>query len=218
MKKSHWIILIVLVVLVGVYFIARYKQPVEKELRFFKADSASIGKIEFLTPQDTVIVLKKGNDWQLVHPIVWDVNEQQLQTFFTQILPIKTSATPMSEDPNLQKMYKVDKEGAVQVKLFDKNGKLLDHCFIGNGTDTSFDYGRRDGEKSIYQFTTNITNIIKPDIFQWRSPNITNLKRKMIDHIDVSYQKGAYTLTIAGDSIRYTDKKENFMIPFYNNA
>ncbi len=218
MKKSHWITLIVVVLLVGIYFIARNKQPVERELRFFKADSSAIGKLEFITTEDTVIVQKKGNSWQLTYPLVWDVSEQQLSSFFSQILPIQTSTTPMSEDKNLQRMYKVDEAGAVQVKTYDKSGKLIDHVYIGNGTETSFDYGRKQGDNKIYQFKTNITNVVNPDIFQWRSPNITNLKFQQIDHINVEYTKNAYTLTTVGDSIRYTDKKESFMIPIYNRA
>ena len=59
---------------------------------------------------------------------------------------------------------------------------------------------------------------MRPDVFQWRSPNITNLKRDQIDHIDVVYTKNAYTLTILGDSIRYTDKQQSFIIPAYNRA
>ena len=124
----------------------------------------------------------------------------------------------MSEDPNLQSMYKVDAEQAMQVKIYNKSGKILDHVFIGNGTDTSFDYGRRNGDKRIYQFKNNLTNLVKPDIYLWRSTNITNLKRSQIDFIDVTYTKNAYKLTVLGDSIRYTDTTESFMIPFYNRA
>jgi hypothetical protein len=218
MKKSHWITLILVVLLVGVYFIAKNRQPVEKEVRFFKADSAAVAKLVLVTPEDTVVVEKKGTVWQLTYPLVWDVNETQLKTFFSQVLAIKTSRTPMSEDPNLQKLYKVDEANAVQVKIYNKSGNLLDHVYIGNGANTTFDYGRKQGEKPIYQFRDNITNIVKPDIYQWRSPNITNLKRALIDRIEVSYTKNAYILSMVGDSIRYSDKQESFMIPIYNKA
>lgn len=218
MKKSHWIALLTLVVLAGIYIIARNKQPLEKEIRFFKADSAAIARLEFITTEDTVIVQKKGDNWQLTYPLAWDVNESQINSFFSQVLPIKTSTTPMSEDPALQKMYKVDEAGAVQVKIYDKAGKIIDYAYIGNGTNTSFDYGRKKDDNKIYQFSNNITGFVKPDIFQWRSPNITNLKQNEIDNIEVSYTMNSYKLTMAGDSIRYSDKNESFMIPYYNRA
>jgi len=218
MKKSHWITLIVVVLLLGVYFIAKNKQPIEKEMRFFMADSVAIAKLVFVTPEDTVVVEKKGTAWQLTYPVVWDVNETQLNAFFSQVLTIKTSKTPMSEDPNLQKLYKVNETSAVQVKTYDKTGKLLDHVFIGNGTDTTFDYGRKQGENPIYQFRNNITGLVAPDIKQWRSPNITNLKREQLDRIEVKYIKNAYTLAVVGDSVRYSDKTDNFMIPATNRA
>ncbi len=218
MKRSHWITLIILIVLIGIYFIGKEKQPLEREMSFFSADSAAISKIVLFTPQDTVTIEKKGNEWKLVHPVVWAVNEQQLDSFFNKVLKIETSITPMSEDPNLQSMYKVDDKEAVQVKLFNKSGKLLDHVYIGNGASTSYDYGRKQGDKRIYQFKENLTNLVRPDVYLWRSPNITNLKRDKIDHIDVTYTKNAYMLTILGDSISYTDKRESFIIPEFNRA
>jgi len=189
MKRSHWITLIILIVLIGIYFIGKEKQPLEREMSFFSADSAAISKIVLFTPQDTVTIEKKGNEWKLVHPVVWAVNEQQLDSFFNKVLKIETSITPMSEDPNLQSMYKVDDKEAVQVKLFNKSGKLLDHVYIGNGASTSYDYGRKQGDKRIYQFKENLTNLVRPDVYLWRSPNITNLKRDKIDHIDVNIYK-----------------------------
>lgn len=218
MKKSHWIVLIVLVVLTAVYFLARSRQPVEKEIRFFKADSVDVYKLEFFTPADTIIVSRDADAWRLVYPVDWEVNQQQLEYFFTQVLPIKTSATPMSDDPNLQNMYKVNADLGIQVKVYDRGGKLLDHAYIGNGANTTYDYGRRQGDRKIYQFKSNITNLVKPDIFLWRSTNITNLKRGQIDFIDVTYTKNAYTLTVLADSIRYSDSRETFMIPLYNRA
>lgn len=218
MKKSHLIILAVLLVLIAVYFIARGQRPLEKEVRFFGSDSTEIAKMMFFTPADTIIIEKKTNEWKLVHPIQWEVNENHLELFFKRVFNIKTSTTPMSEDTELQRMYKVDDLSAVQVKLYDSKGKMLEHAYIGNGANTSFDYGRKANDKKIYQFKDNITNLVKPDIFQWRSPNITNLKRSQIDYIDVKYTKNAYSLTVIGDSIRYSDKNETFVIPFYNRA
>lgn len=218
MKKSHWIILIILLVLIGVYFIARNKRPLEKEFRFFNSDSTDIARLQFFTLSDTIIVNRQDDGWKLVHPVEWEVNEQQLEYFFSQVLPIRTSTTPMSDDPNLQSMYKVNADLGIQIKLYNKNNRLLEHVFIGNGTNTTYDYGRRQGDRKIYQFKHNITNLVKPDLFLWRSPNITNLKRSQIDFIDVTYTKNAYTLTVLGDSIRYADARESFTIPRFNMA
>ncbi len=218
MKKAHLIILIALTLLTVLYFVARSKAPVEKENRFFSADSAQVYKLEFSTPEDTVIIVRDKSEWRMTYPLEWAVSEDQLGNFFRQALPIKTSLTPMSEDPSLQSMYKVEEKSAVRVKIYGKSGRLLDHVFIGNGSNTSYDYGRKDGDKKIYQFKINITNFVRPDVYLWRSPNITNLKRADIDRIDVTYTLNAYTLTLVGDSIRYTDKRESFMIPEYNRA
>jgi hypothetical protein len=218
MKKSHLIILVLVIVLVAVYFIARNARPIEKEKRFFKADSIQVYRMEFFTSQDTVIVEKKDNTWKLVYPVKWDVNDEQLGLFFKQVLPIKTSITPMSEDHKMFSLYKVDEESAVQVKLLDKWGRKLDHAYIGNGGNTSYDYGRKNGDWKTYQFKSNITNVVTPDVFTWRSPNITNLKRNQMDRIEVTYLKNSYTLKVLADSLIYADKKEIFTIPQYNRA
>jgi hypothetical protein len=218
MKKSHLIILIVLVILIAVYFIARKNQPVEKERRFFAADSADVYRMEFYTPKDTIIVSRTDKGWRLTYPLDWDVNEEHLGFFFSQVLPIKTSTTPMSEDTKMFSRYKVDEESAIQVKLFNKNNKKTDHAYIGNGTNTAYDYGRKNGEWKTYQFKQNITSLVKPDIFLWRSPNITNLKRDRMSRIDVRYLKNSYVLTVSPDSIIYTDSRETFTIPMYNRA
>jgi hypothetical protein len=218
MKKRHWLILLALVVLTGVYFIARSRQPVEKDIRFFQADSAAIARLEFFSTEDTILIEKRGKDWKLVYPLYWDASEQQMNTFFSKVLPMRTSATPMSEDPGLQSLYKVDSLSAIQVIVRDKSGKILDHAYIGNGTDTSYDYGRKQGDNRIYQFKDNLTNLIRPDIFQWRSPNIINLKRDQIQSINVTYTKNSYTLKMDGDSLRYSDSSEKFTVPPYNRA
>jgi hypothetical protein len=218
MKKSHWIILIVLIVLIGVYFIAKSRQPIEKELRFFTSDSVDVAKLEFITVEDTIIVSKIKNEWRMTYPLQWEVNQTQIESFFSKVFAIKTSETPMSEDPMQQKMYKVDDANAIQVKVYNNKGKVIDHVFIGNGANSDLDYGRRNGEKSIYQFKDNITVFVKPDIYQWRSPNISNIKKDQIEKIDVTYTKNAYSLTVFGDSIVYADKNESFTIPAYNRA
>jgi hypothetical protein len=218
MKKSHWISLIILLVLFGIYIVARHSVRIEQEVRFFKADSVDIARIELISPEDTIVVSKSGNQWKLKYPLAWEVNEQQLSSFFNQVLSAKTSSIPMSEDPNQHSVYKVDEKSAIQVKLYDKQGKLLDHVYIGNGTDTTFDYGRKQGDKDTYQFKDTITNFVRPDLALWRSNNILNLKQVQIDHIDITYPHNSYTLAMVGDSIRYTDKHKNFMIPSNNRA
>lgn len=218
MKKSQWLLLIILIVLIAAYYILKKNEPVEKEVRFFKADSSDIARMEFISTEDTIIVVKNGNEWKLQYPVVWGANETQVEAFFSKVLPIKTSSTPMSEDPGLQKMYKVDEVSGLQVKIYDKKDNLLDRVYIGNGGNSTLDYGRRHSENSIYQFNTNITAFVTPDIFQWRSPNIINLKREQISRIDVTYSKNSYTLTVDADSIRYSDKREAFTILPYNRA
>jgi hypothetical protein len=218
MKKSRILILGIVIILIAVYFIARKMQPVEKDKRFFKADSVQVYRMEFFTPQDTIIVVKQDSVWKLAYPVKWDVNEEQLALFFKQVLPIKTSITPMSEDHKMFSLYKVDEANAIQVKLLDKWGRKLDHVYIGNGGNTSYDYGRKNGDWNTYQFKSNITNIVKPDIFQWRSPNITNLKRNQMAKIEVKYTKNSYVLTVFADSIIYKDKLESFTIPQHNRA
>jgi len=218
MKKSQWWILAAVVVLVGIYFLARSRQPVEKEIRFFSADSSEVAEIKLFTQEDTLVVKKIGNAWKMTYPLTWDVNQQQLASFFQKVLPAKTSATPMSEDPNLQSMYKVDSLSACQIVLCDKKGRILDHAYIGNGTNTAFIYGRRQGENQIYQFKEDIINLVTPDVMQWRSPNIINLKQSQIKSIEVRYPQNTYTLTFSADSTKYSDARESFIIPASNRA
>lgn len=218
MKKSHWIILIVLIILISIYFIAKNKQPVQKEAKFFTADSIDVAKLEFTSPEDTIIVTKTKNEWKLIYPLQWSVSSTHIESFFSKVLPAKTSLTPMSEDPMQQKMYKVDDANAIQVKIYNSKGKLLDHVYIGSGGNTDLDYVRRAGDKKIYQFKDNLTAFVKPDIYQWRSPNIAALKKEQIDKIEVFYTKNAYSLKVFADSMVYSDKHETFTVPFYNRA
>ncbi len=217
MKRNHLILLIILLVLIALYFILRVRQPLEKEIRFFKADSLTLAKIELRSVEDTIIVQKQNGLWRLTEPVKWEVNEDNLKTFFKDVLPIRTSSTPMSEDEKLQELYQVDEKEGIAVLLYDKANRLLDHAYIGVG-DTAFDYGRHKNDKKIYQFKKNILNNIRPDIFQWRSPNITNLKAEQIDSINVVYRKNTYTLILKGRDVFYRDRKENFKISYYNRA
>ena len=74
MKKPNLILLLVLLILIGLYFVLRTNRPQEKLARVFDLDTLSINRIEIYDAQDTLKMVKQNNIWKLIYPVNWEAN------------------------------------------------------------------------------------------------------------------------------------------------
>lgn len=215
MKHRNLILLAVLLALVGAFFLLRDRQPTEKQLRVFDADSTQVGSFEISTVTDTVVVTKIGNGWMLTYPEKWAVEEQRLRYFFEQVLPATYSGMPMGEGANAVNIYDLSADKALQIKVYSKEGRVLKHAYFGN-TGNPFDYFRFEGENKVYQVKQQIVGRIQPELPNWRSPHVVALSPERLERISVKHIRNSYVLTRQFNAWYYRDSREEFRIPDYN--
>lgn len=216
-KHRNLILFIVLILLIGLVFFLRNREPKEKILRVMDADSTSVYKIEVFNAADTVIVIKKEDQWFLDYPDQFKANPDVLSYFFETVLRSTYSNMPMSEKADALERYGLNKEKALNIKLYGKNGKSLASCQFGN-PGSAYDYFRFENDNRIFQVKETIYSRLQPSIETWRSPSIIGFQWDQMSTIDVKHTKNSYTLTRMGMKWEYTDKREHFEIPEYNQT
>lgn len=217
MKHRNLILLAVLLLLVGLFFILQKREPKEKILRIMPADSTLVASIEVSNAADTVIVAKVGEGWMMQYPDQYKANPDMINYFFEAVFNATYSGMPISESGDDPQRYGLAKDKALQIKVLDKSGKVLAHCLFGN-PNTAYDYFRFDKDKRIYQVKQAIYGRLQPNPESWRSPNILSLKWDEMSSITVEHSKNSYVLTRQDSYWYYMDKREKFVIPDNNSA
>lgn len=217
-KYRNLILLAIFLLLVGLFFLLRQKEPQETVLRIMPVDSLDVAKIQIYNAADTVIVYKKDDIWLMSYPDQANANEDMVKFFFREVLTATYSDTAMNEHAQSLHQYGLDKDKEVQLKIFDTNDKLLAHCRFGN-TNNPYDYFRYGNSRKVYQVRSQIiSGRLTPTAKSWRSPVIISLKHYEIAGITVTHPKNSYVLTRDKADWYYMDKKEQFMIPHGNPA
>lgn len=218
-KHQYWWLLLVLLVLAVVYVLSQKKQSVAVQQPFFGIDSVMVAKIDMKLGKNQVILVKGEDGWKMTYPGQDNVNQEVLQDFFRNVLPVTNSSIPISENKDTQKDYYVSDDTGVELRMFGTDGKELSHCFIGFGVNSNFCYARRANEKKIYQLNQNIRNQIEPSPDMWRNMSLLSCNIQDIVSIDVTFGNKEYKLTQSDNGTWiYTDAKTTFAINYYNRA
>ncbi|MBW6515993.1 MAG: DUF4340 domain-containing protein [Candidatus Cloacimonetes bacterium] len=216
MSKNNRILIAIFVLLIIAFLVVRYtKDPRERREKFFKVNIENIASIEMKTVRDTLVISNDGFDWYIDYPFHFEIEQTRLNNFFTQVLPVETSSTPVALSEESFPNYQVTEDRGTVLKFFDRNAQLIDSAIIGrSGT---FAYARRSEDNRVYQLFDNISFMVNPNLNQWRSNNIVSIPRGQISSIDVTYELNQYTITATDTLWLFTDQEHTFSIPENNN-
>ena len=217
MKIRTLILLIILVALLATFLILKRRSPQERHKRIFSADSTSIGSIEIAAAAAKLVLVNDDGEWKLTHPVRWNVEPHLLRLFFSQVIGQTYSLTPLAQGSEAVKTYRLEQDNALQVKLFDFRGKLLDHVWFSNLNNPN-DYFRFEGSNKVFQIRQKVAGVFTPDPAPWRSPYVLSLSEEQLSSLEVKHSKNSYTLTRSGDRWTYKDSNEEFEIPPRNTV
>ncbi|MDD2331826.1 MAG: DUF4340 domain-containing protein [Candidatus Cloacimonetes bacterium] len=215
MKRLKYILLIAVVVLVGLWLALRKQRPVEKPLPIFPIDSLKIGKIELVHPDQTIAIAYLEGKWQIIEPIVWDIDPDMFTAFFRDVITATYSPVVMAEGKNYFESYNLSDSTRMQIKVYDKRQKLHTHVLVGN-IGNPFDYFRYQGDERIYQIQRKIANVYDLDLGYWRDPRLLKIEEKDITRIDVLTYNQKYTLINNQGIWTFRDAQEEFEIHYTN--
>ena len=212
MKHRNLILLAVFLVLLGLFFFLRNREPKEKLRKVIDADSTQVAHIHIYNVADTIVVAKQNGQWMLQYPEQARVNPDMLRVFFEFLRDATYSGTPMTESDDNLARYGLDESKALQIRVLDTAGKLIAHCHFGN-TDNPYDYFRYDKDSKVYQVKQPIWGRLQPQVDSWRSPTILSIRWDQMDAISVKHTNNSYVLTRQGPDWHYADSREQFKIP-----
>jgi len=211
MKKRDVTLLIILVVLIGLYFLLRQNKPVEKPMPLVSLDSLKIGKIEIVLDTLAIAIQNTDKGWRISSPVDWPVDEDKLKALFKDIIHGDAPSMVVASGEDAIQRYRVNEENAMQIKVYDRKMKLKDHLYLAS-TEAPFEYLRYSNSSKIYQTRLKVSANFYPDLPYWRDPHILNIDAREIEKIEVKYRFNSYTLSINKGIWTYTDANQSFQI------
>lgn len=217
MKRNKLILLVILLVLIGAYFVLKLNQPEEKQTRIFDLDSLSIGTIEIYDQSDTLKFAIKDGTWYLTSPVAWAADTLSIQALFKDVLMAKSPKTSMGEGKEAIANFRLKDNQALHIIAGDKKGKKRIHTMFSN-MGNPYDYFRYYGSNKVYQIKSKVARNFSTELSSWRSPTIVHHYEEELLSIDVVHPKNSFTLTRKGYEWFYKDAIEAFPIPPTNRA
>lgn len=211
MKKRDLILIVIALVLFGAYLILRQRKPVEKPVSIFQTDSLSIHTIRITNPEESLVIEKRDDEWWLVEPVEWKADTDMMQRFFRNVIKADMPSTVMSTGANAIIRYDLDDASALQIKVYDKRGKLKEHVYFGN-SGAPHDYLRFDGSDNVYQIQNKVVGSFQPHPGYWRDPTVLGIMEEDIAQMHIKYSRGDYNLIRKDRTWTYKSSNEEFEI------
>ena len=217
MKKTKLILLAFLIILSAIYLVLRMKRPDEKQTRIYDLDSLAIVNIEIREGNSTLKFTKIKDVWTLMEPFSWRADEERMKQLFKNVLSANYPTTTMGEGAEAVKRFKLQDEEALHIVVSNKTGTKRIHTMYSN-LGNPYDYFRFSNSNKVYQIKAKVANTFKPDIANWRSPNVVNHSEDELLKIDITHGKRSFTLTRNMYDWFYKDAREEFQIPGNNRG
>ncbi len=217
MNKNNIILIIVLIALVIVFFALRQaKDQTERRISFFSIDLDKLGAVEISTARDTLRLASVDFQWSIEKPFLFPVNNNRMDRFFNEVLPVQTSSIAVSENKDAYEDYQVTEEKGTLVTLYDKNNNILDSAIVGQTR--GFAYARRPADNRIYQLYDNISTVIRPTLNPWRSNEVVSIPSSHIKNVQISYEGNDYELAATDTVWTYSNANTSFEVEDSNQA
>ncbi len=218
MNKKTIIYLLVLVILAAIFFISKIDTKKEKRFNFFVADSNSVARVEITSQTDTLFLAKEGDDWRIVAPVNWSLQDAKIEKIMENVLTAETSSIPVSENEASLKTYELLDTLAIHFKTIDSSGNVMDDVLVGKSSNSNVTPVRKIDSNKVYLLETNIVYNIKPTLNSWRRREIIEIDPEQITKFMVVSDEATYTLTQSDTLWEYVDEKDSFTVPNDNAA
>jgi hypothetical protein len=215
MKRSTWVLVVVLVVL-GIATIVVLQQPGEVSSTgsmsetLVDYDSLAVDKIEIRSSKGTVILEKEGGIWNLISPVKYRADETTVTTAIGKGRSLDLSSL-VSTNPQKQELFKVDSLGTL-VNVYEK-GEERASFRIGKAssfrigkTSSSFTetYVKREGSDDVYLAAGNLAPTFDRQVKDWRDKTIFKSFKDNITNVKFQYGDTTFLLTFQ-DSVWRVD-------------
>ena len=208
MKRSFWILLAVLAILI-IATVLVFQRPGETSssgrlaVSLTQFDSAAIDRIEITSSSGDVTLIREGGRWMLQFPIRYPADESAVRAAVGKAGRMDLKSL-VSSNPDNQHIFQVDPAGTL-VRLFDRGAERAVFRVGKVGRSFRDTYVRREGSNDVYLADGILTHIFvrKPD--DWRDKRIFAVEQDEIRNVRFQYGDTTFILSFQ-DSVWLVDE------------
>ncbi len=194
MKRSL-LLLVLLVVLVGIYWLVQSKEPVAPPDRpFVSVDSAQVTSLRIETATDTVALAKRGGGWMLTYPREFPATVRTIDMALGKFAEMKKLSL-ITNKPDRFNEFQVSDSAGTKVTV-EAAGKTT-VFYLGKGGPTATTcYARLDGSNDVWEIAGNQTPTFKRSARDWRDKSISEINRDNFVAFTFGYPNETFSVTL----------------------
>ncbi len=208
MKKNVIIPSILFLILLALAFYMTHRpgetsRSQDEKKSLFEIDSASIDRIEVISPQHHFVFVKQNQEWYLQEPINYKADQSVVGSLIEQIGSARATAI-ISSNPEKQSLFQVDSMGT-KVILSSMGNELANFIIGKMGTTYTETYIRHSSSNEVVLVDAYLTAITTRQLKDWRDRTIVKVPRELIQEIKYQYGDTTSVLSLK-DSVWHIDQ------------
>ena len=183
MTKNVQIALIVLVILVGIYFLNKNSQTKFESTSevIFNDDPEDIFKFLIQKSDEAIELARVDTLWRISGNDTLEVKSQSMDNLFNKVLKVNRG-TIISENPQKYEKYSVDDSSGTHLAVINSKGKTVGYYVFGRSkSDYSRSYIRVGDDPNVYLADQNVTYMLSTRATYWGEKPKEDLPPPSID-------------------------------------
>lgn len=196
------LLLVVLAILVGVYFIVKYTSNQGRSASFrselVEVDVEKVTKVELLSPTDTTILVKENEVWKVGDK---KADENTVKSMIRTLQQIKPSRLA-SRSKDTWKDFQVDESGT-RVIAYENGEKALDIIlgrFNVEGQRSFYSYVRLNNELDVYVAKDFMKMSVNTGADAYRNDDLLKVVKDSISSVSFNYPDSGFVLSKSDNS------------------
>ncbi len=169
MTKNVQIAMIVLVILVGIYFLNKSSQTKFESTSeaIFNDEPEDIFKFLIQEGQETIELSRVDTLWRISGNDTLEVKSRSMDNLFDKVLKVNRG-TIISENPEKYEKYSVDDSTGTHLAVINSKGKTVGYYVFGRSkSDYSRSYIRVGSDPKVYLADQNVTYMLQTRPTYW---------------------------------------------------
>ena len=169
MTKNVQIALIVLVILVGIYFLNKSSQAKFESTSeaIFNAEPKDIFKFLIQNGEEAIELSRLDTLWRISGNDTLEVISRSINNLFDKVLKV-TRGTIISENPEKYGKYSVDDSTGTHLAVINSKGETVGYYIFGSSkSDYSRSYVRVGNDPKVYLADQNVTYMLQTQPTYW---------------------------------------------------
>jgi hypothetical protein len=200
MKRTTWILVAILVVLIAVtVFVLQQpgeqSSPAEIAAMLVSYDSSSVDRIDIAQPSGIVTITRENERWTLTSPLRATADTRAVHEAISKgrTLSLKTL---VSSNPAKQQLFQLDSAGTL-VRIYAKGTEAAAFRIGKLGPTYTETYVRREGSDDVYLTDGMLATVFAKSPRDWRNKMILGLKPEDIRSVRFQYGDTTFTLSLS---------------------